>query len=225
MSAHRIAIEMEGSGANGKHLDLQVFLEKVRQLRAFLNSIIKDGDRKQTSLVLVSLSHSSPAILECQPNIKNEPDASVVMACNHYLDLVDTGKAADIPHPVLSAMKILAEMKPNKIARAELRTTGSAPDDVRIWKFDDAFREKLAQARSKDDTQINTIAGKLESINIRGKYTFKIFTWVPSDTSVKCTFPPDMLEQVTAALDKWVSVSGECRNRPGAIVPLRDSGA
>ncbi len=219
MSTHRIVIEMEGPGANGKHLDLQFFLEKVGQLRVFLNSIVKDEDRKQVGLALVGLSHSSPAVLECQPHRKNEPDASVVRACNHYMGLVDTGKAADIPHPILSAMESLAEIKPNKIARAELRTTGSTPDEVHIWKLDDAFRGKLAQARSEDDTQIDTIDGKLEAIDIHGKRTFKIFTWVPFAASVKCTFPQDMLEQVTAALDKWVSVSGECRNRPDAIMP------
>ena len=102
-------------------------------------------------------------------------------------------------------------MKSNKIARAELRTTGSIPDD--------AFREKLAQARNEDDTQVDTIDGKLEAIDIHEKRTFKIFTWAPSVASVKCTFPQDMLEQVTAALGKWVSVSGECRNRPDAIMP------
>ena len=219
MSTHRIVIEMEGPDPNGKHLDLQIFLEKVGQLKAFLNSIVKDEDRKQVGLTLVGLSHSSPAVLECQPYRKNEPDASLVMACDHYLGLVNTGKTANIPHPILSAMENLAELKPNKIARVELRITGSTLDNVHIWKLDDAFRSKLAQARSADDIQINTIDGKLEAIDIHGKRTFKIFTWAPSIASVKCAFPKEMLEQVTGALGKWVSVSGECHNRPDAIMP------
>lgn len=105
---------------------------------------------------------------------------------------------------------------------ARIREIRGDDEDMRVYKLDNQFREKLGNARRLEEKVISTIDGKLEQINIHNNAnTFKIYPSLPGVTSVSCKFPQDLLEHVQGALGSFVSVSGECFYRPDAPFPYK----
>ena len=216
----RVIFKMEGTDENSGHLDLSVLQEKISQFFSLLKSSAKDSGEDGTIFQVVNLSHSSPVTIECEFIGENKLPAT--LAFDYFtknLDSVEAGQTSNFSHTTFDAMENLVKSKTKKIARVELQAIGSTSGYERVWKLDDAFRQKLAEARNEDYVQINTVDGKLEAINIHGKPMFKIFTWLPYVAGVRCIFPQEMLEQVMGALGKLVSVSGKCHNRPDSVIP------
>ena len=220
MTTCRIVLKMEGPAANGNHLELSVFSKKVEQLHNLLNSIIKSDAHEKVVMSIVGLSHSSPATVECTAYLNGEPYPAPAQALLDNLTLVNEEGASHISHPFLSALEQLAEADDKKIACTEIEIRDI--QDIHVFPFDDQFRDKLGKARSAESVETSTIEGKLDEINIHKQpYTFKVYTWSPAVATVQCKFSSELLEQVHGALGKWVSVSGQCFARPGAVMPYK----
>ena len=105
---------------------------------------------------------------------------------------------------------------------AKIRDVRGDDEDMRVYKLDDRFREKLGNARRLEEKVISTIDGKLEQINIHNNAnTFRIYPSLPIASSVNCKFPQELLEHVQGALGSFVSVSGECFYRPDSAFPYK----
>ena len=212
---NRFVFKMEGPEQNDHHLDLSVFVEKIRQ---FLDLLTHSA--KGATFRVVGLSHSSPATLECEPVAKGDLDTNTIFdMVNGTFRLMEEGQARCLSHPVLSDMEHLATISPERIARAEIQTIAGDDEDKRVYKLDERFREKLCEARKVEDRIFSTIDGKLEQINIHNNAnTFKIYTFA---SSVSCKFPKNLLGAVQGALGSFVSISGECFYRPDAAFPYK----
>ena len=113
-------------------------------------------------------------------------------------------------------------MNPENVTRAEINAIGEDDGDIRVYKLDDRFREKLGNARRLEEKMIGTIDGKLEQINIHNNAnTFRIYPSLPAASSVSCKFSQELLEHVQGALGSFVSVSGECFYRPDEPFPYK----
>ncbi len=224
MAEQKIAFILEGPEANGNHLELSVFAEKVGQFLDTLKSRVKDSDKRVTFHV-VKLSHSSPATIVCETRFSDTRrlvDNATFSHINKIFDSVQKCEGRGLSDDSLSALEKLAKLSPDKVARAEIRTIGGVREEPAIYKLDDRFNEKLRRVRSDERTVINTIDGKLEQINIHnGANTFKIYASLPAVFSVRCKFPQDLLGKVQNSLGKFVSVSGECWYRPEAPFPYK----
>ena len=222
MNRQKITLRLEGPDKNDNHLELSVFAEKVRHFLDFLKSSVKDSDADGVVFHVVHLSHSSPATIECEPIGKSLLPSNAVDAIGNNLKLVEAENTRNLSNPVLSAMEQLASLNPENVARAEINAIGEGDEDMRVYKLDDRFREKLGNARRLEEIVIGTIDGKLEQINIHNNAnTFRIYPSLPVASSVSCKFPQELLEHVQGALGSFVSVSGECFYRPDAPFPYK----
>ena len=222
MNRQKITLRLEGPDKNDNHLELSVFAEKVRHFLDFLRSSMKDSDADGVVFHVVHLSHSSPVTIECEPIGKGLLPSNAVDAIGNNLKLVEAENTRNLSNPVLSAMELLASLNPENVTRAEINAIGGDDGDIRVYKLDDRFREKLGNARRLEEMVISTIDGKLEQINIHNNAnTFRIYPSLPIASSVSCKFPQELLEHVQSALGSFVSVSGECFYRPDAPFPYK----
>ncbi len=216
---NKIVFQIEGPEQNNHHLDMSVFVEKTRQFLELLKSIAKDGNADGVVFHVVSLSHSSPATIGCEP--QGQDALAAFNKVDKILNLIEEQQADHLSHPVLSSMENLARYKPQQIARAEVHTVAEEADK-RVYELDDRFRETLSKARSAEEKVTSTIDGKLEQINIHGSAnTFKIYSSLSYMPSVTCKFSDELLGNVQGALGRFVSVWGKCFYRPDAAFPYK----
>lgn len=222
MRKNRLVFKIEGTEKNNHHLELSVFVEKTRQFLDILKKSAKDSGEDGVVFHVVNLSHSSPAIIECEP--RGRDTLAVIAVFNSIgknLNLVAEGQACHLSHLVLTAIEKLAQFSPQKIAQVEIQTISDAEDEG-VYKFDERFRENLVKARSEEEKVVSTIGGKLEQINIhKNANTFRIYPSLPYMSSVACKFPHNLFENVQEALGNFVSVWGDCLYRPDATFPYK----
>ncbi len=222
MTGRKIALTLEGPDKNDNHLELGVFAEKVKQFLDFLKSSVKDSGADGVVFHVVHLSHSSPATIECKPTGNGLPASQAFDAIGNTLNSVEKENTRNLSNPVLSAMEQLARLNPENVTRVEIHAVGEDHEDLRVYKLDDRFREKLGNARRLEERVISTIDGNLEQINIHNNVnTFRIYPSLPGASAVICKFPQELLERVQNALGSFVSVSGECFRRPDSAFPYR----
>ena len=223
MANPKVSFVIEGPDENNGHLELSVFVEKVRHFLDMLNRSTRESVEEGIVFHVVHLSHSSPATVECVPKESNMASATIaVQSIGKNLMDVKTEDSHHLSHTVLSSMEQLANFSLTKIARAEVRIMEGDNDIEQIYKLDDKFKEQLSRARHQEDRVISTIDGRLEQINIHNNVnTFRIYASVPASYSVNCGFPPNLLENVQSSLGSFVSVSGECFYRPDALFPYK----
>ena len=223
MIRKKIAFHIEVPDKSNSHLEMSVFVEKIKQFLSLLNGSLKESNVKEVVFHVVGLSHSSPAIIECEPIGKDmKTSVAAFDTVGKNLNCVRTDNARILSNTVLSPMENLSKFNPAKIARAEIRMNGSGNGDGQTYKLDDKFRECLIKARDKEERLISTVDGKLEQINIHNKANkFTIYPTLSTSSSVTCKFPQKLLEEVQNTLGSLVSVSGECVYRPDAILPYK----
>ena len=204
-------------------MELSVFVEKIKQFLSLLNGSLKESNVKEVVFHVVGLSHSSPAIIECEPIGKDmKTSVAAFDTVGKNLNCVRANNARILPDAVLSAMENLSKFNPAKIARAEIRMNGIGNGDEQTYKLDDRFRKCLIKARNEEERLISTVDGKLERINIHNKANnFTIYPTLSTSSSVTCKFPQELLEEVQNALGSLVSVSGECVHPPNEILPYK----
>lgn len=222
MPRRKIILTLEGPDKNDNHLELSVFVEKIRHFLDFLKSSVKDIGADGVVFHVVHLSHSSPATIECEPIGKGLLSSNAFDAIGNSLNFVEEENTRNLSNAALSAMEQLASLNPENVARAEINAVGEDDGDIRVYKLDDLFREKLDNARRLEEKVISTIDGKLEQINIHNNAnTFRIYPSLSVASSVSCKFPQELLEHVQGALGSFVSVSGECFYRPDSAFPYK----
>lgn len=222
MSKPKVTLAIEGPDCNNGHLELSVFAEKIRHFLHLLNENAKEEGAAGVAFHVVHLSHSSPAIIECEPVAGNVQADAAVHAVGRSLMDVEKKNSQNLSHAVLSSMEQLAKFSATKVAWAEIGISESDHESERIYKLDHRFKEQLSLARHQEDKIISTIDGRLEQINIHNNVnTFRIYTSSPTFDSVNCRFPPKLLEKVQSSLGAFVSVSGECFYRPEAPFPYK----
>ena len=222
MTVDRIILKIEGPEANRRHVELPVFLEKVRNFYRMLTANIKSDERKGIALNVVQLSHSSPAIVGCQPTVNGQPYTPLIRNIGETLYAVKEGRLDQLNDDFLSAMEKLAKDEPKKIMSSEIQITGTNQEDWHVCRLDDEFRAKLVQARSEEHIEISTIDGVLEEINIHSNpHTFKIYDASFASVTIRCQFPKELVGDVQSALGCGVFVSGEFFYRPNAKIPYK----
>ena len=223
MAGPKVVFVMEGPDENDGHLELPVFVEKVRHFLDMLNRSVKESVDEVVVFHVVHLSHSSPVTIECVPRASDvESPTAAVQAIGGSLMDVKSENFQNLSHAVLSAMEQLAKFSPAKVSHAEVRIVENGHDGEQVYRMDDWFKEQLRRARHQEDRVISTIDGRLEQINIHNNVnTFRIYASPPASYSVNCGFPPYLLETVQSSLGAFVSVSGECFYRPDAPFPYK----
>ncbi len=221
-SKSKIQYKMEGPEQNNHHLELSVFIKKTRQFLDLLKSSAKDSGQDEVAFHVVYLSHSSPFIVECQPFANGKPDIDTMQYINELLNYAATGQSDKINNNVLVQLNRLAKPEPKNMTSSEIVVFRKNLEEGDIYRLDDQFHAKLENPRNGKYSEINTVDGILETINIHRKpYTFRIYDASFNSAVIKCEFPPALLSQVQGALGRGVFVSGEFFHRQSASVPYK----
>ena len=216
-----LILKIEGSAQYNHHLEFSVFVAKIKQFLNLLKNSAKEGGATDGDFYIVSLSHSSPATIICEPIGKNIFAPTAFNSVIKNLNLVREGQTHNLSHAMLSGMEQLARYDPQKISWLEIQAV-KGDEDKEIYILDDNFRENLSRARSTEERVVSTLDGKLEEVNIHGgANTFKIYSSLPHISPVTCEFSNDLLAIVQRALGRFVSVWGQCFYRPGATSPYK----
>lgn len=222
MRKNRFIFTIEGPDENNQHLELAVFTRKIGQFLNFLKGSARESGNDGIKFHVVGLSHSSPSTIECETVGKGRADTAMAFnSIRENLDSVEKGQTQNFSNDILSAMESLADIKPEKIARAEIRAIYGEELEERqsVYKLDENFRKQLNEARKFEEKVVTSVDGKLEKINIHNNVnTFTIYTFF---SPVACKFPRDLLGEVQGALGFFVSVWGECSYRPDAAFPYK----
>ena len=220
VSKNRVIFRMEGPEQYNHHLELSVFVEKTKQFLDLLKINANEVGEKGATFHVVSLSHSSPATIECEP-MEESTSPAIFNRVTKSLNLVKDEKPCHLSHPEQSVMGNLVQYDPKKIAWMEIHTI-EENKDKQIYKLDDHFRKILSEARSAEERVFSTLDGKLEQINIHdNKNIFTIYSSLPHASPVSCKFSNDLLSEVQGALGHFVSIWGECSYRPEAAFPYK----
>ena len=158
----KIVFKIEGTEKASGHLELSVFVGKIRQFLDFLKISAKDSGADDTVFQVVKLSHSSPVTIECEPIGKN---AAVAFfdSVRKNLNLEETHNLSD---PALSSMEKLADFNPQKIAWAEIQVIGDDIKDKHVYQLDDRFRKTLRAARGNEEAEIQVIGDDIKDKHV-----------------------------------------------------------
>lgn len=217
-----ISYEVEGPEADDGHLELSVFLKQVSLFHKLLTGSVKNSEHKGVKFRVVSLSHSSPATVTCQGvGSDKRPSPVAISTVKKILNAVHKNKTNDLDNECLSVVEKLMVLSP-KIARHRISIAEEGSYDGLVYELDDEFRVKLSRARDEEHTDISTVGGILEAVNIHHQpYTFNIYDSGLGSAAIQCQFEDWRLEQVQDALGHNVYVRGRCFYRPNKSIPYK----
>jgi len=225
---NRISLELMGLDENEGHLDLVVFSRKVRYLHEFIKVNVEEYAIKQgipsdqIAIRVVNLQHNSPAQVVCEAVCPSDPHKTPFEELVNTLKSVKSGNTSNISYESVSALKNLALGSASEIHRAELEVKDGEEKNSYKLSFDHDFVKevkKMERLINEEGVILSTIGGKLEQINLHNNTnTFKIYDAILG-YSIECKFPKTLREDAMKAIDKSVSVFGECKYRLHANFP------
>lgn len=225
---NRLSFKLEGLAENGGHLDLAVFSGKVLDLHNFIKVnmeeyAIKQGiPSDQIAIRVVNLEHNSPAQVVCEAVCTSDPHKTPFEEVVNALQSVRSGNIGSVSYESVSALKNLAVGRASEIYHAELEIKNGEEKNAYKLSFDPDFLmevKKMEKLINTEEIILSTVDGKLEQINLHNNTnTFKIYDTVLG-YSIECKFSKALREDAMKAIDRSVSVFGECKYRLHANFP------
>jgi len=219
---NRISLELMGLDENDGHLDLVVFSQKIRDLHKLIKVNVEEYASKQgipsdqIAIRVVNLQHNSPAQVVCEAVCTSGPHKAPFEELVNTLKSVRSGNTGNISYEYVSALRNLALGRASEIHHAELEINNGEDKNSYKLSFDHDFVkevEKVERLINTEEIILSTVDGKLEQINLHNNTnTFKIYDTVLG-YSIECKFPENLREEAVKAIDKSVSVFGECKYR------------
>ena len=221
MPDNTIKLILEGRDEDGR-VDLALFLQELDALKSVLlaaDHTVHQGRQSNIRYVVSDLSHSSPAMVAILPkyageNAGEDRSGEVLDHLARTAEQVGSGRIPDnADRELLERLRILYDGGREKCRRATLV--------LRDQPFEMTERAALAavQALGEEETELGSIEGALEKINIHGEA--RVFTIYPAigPRQVRCVFPDDLRQRAIDSLGQRVSVSGLIKYRPLADFP------
>lgn len=208
LDSNRITVEIHPSDDETK-VRLSDFLAKLGALKDALAQTerLLYGDDAQVELRVVELGQKSPPYVTIEAWAAGEfhgRERPLLDAFLRNLDALELGEesvrtAMDLP--ALTAYRNLAPAKGGRVA--ELRISGGGV----VRRIDRTFAGRVTQVVGPDELAEGSVLGALEMINFHRVPRFAIFQTIRG-RKVTCNFTPELKEQVIAALERYVKVTG-----------------
>lgn len=219
MASNKFAITLKGDEAD-EMLRLRDFVDQLGAFKKVLNQIelFLFPDKPQDLYFVISkLTMNSPITVEFEAVSKNKNinyGPKIVEKLGNDLDHIVNGKRPPQSNlELLETYKILGEPSKRHIAGLTLNF-----NDKKI-EITSAFETIIDNLVGPDHIEIGSMLGDLEYINLHHKTNqFKIYP-VVGPVSVKCHFKPSLLNDVLAAINRYVSVSGALHYKKGEKFP------
>lgn len=219
MASKKISIQLTGRFDDQKNPRADEFL---RQLGAVLD-ILKELDyrfmKKRRASVyyrIVEAYSKSPMTIVLEP-VAIDPDVDYGDAIAerfgaHLRSFTKKIMPDDVDYDLREKYLVALENVNGNLTRMRVSVDGEvATITGKVAAF--VRPEELA-----DKEAVDTISGKLETIQLHSKREFRIYP-VLGAPSILCLFSENLRDAVTGNIDKWVAVTGNVRYKGGSRFP------
>lgn len=213
---NRISILIEGPPEARGDVGLGVFISALSAFQVALRSMKSPSGRPRSAFSVADLSHSSPAtvVLAERTRGRNLPwQASALMDTLQRVRAWPGSKGrpliADVDVDTLVSLRELTALLKKNVTRLEIYTP------MATARIDRDFDCALEAALGFDEVYRGLVAGRLERVNLHNDRTFYVYPTV-GPAKVACEFDEELRGDVTAAVDRYVTVTGELRKRSGS---------
>lgn len=202
-------LEIEGEADDQHSIWLNAFADQIKALYTVLTGLgnhYAPGEKNQ--LRILNLTRTNPAQVEIEVVNQSHPASPI-----HLLDRAEyvfTSLAKGVVPEELGTSALTAIENFSKPVGKKFTALRWYHGDVAI-DISSTFASLAKARRSAYFTEIGSIDGRLEQINVHGpKREFSIYPAV-GPSSVTCVFPEDLKEDAISALDHKVTVYGTLR--------------
>ena len=213
MAARIITIQIQGAPEDDYHVRLSDLLKKLESLRTALRQtegLVTGDDSSIVEYRVVNLSHNSPAtlVLEAVPIDPRMHRSIATTTVNKFISnlnqILSKGKVSNkVDSHTLESYRNLASSE-QRITEFKITSNKQSIE------IDNLFKEKVTEIIGEDETELGSVSGQLEWLNLHNNNTFHIYPTVGAK-KINCSFRAALKAQVISAIDQHVRVFGELR--------------
>jgi hypothetical protein len=222
-----ITLSVEGLDAEGGHVKVDEFLEKLTNLLTALNGIDRlVGETGSPSLYyrIVDASHSSPFKITLEPvvrkNIKKVKKDIVQRCHSRFFGEISAIKRREPVSPDIDN-RLLEHLRDLTIGIGQDFKTVTISNGHERVELDREFETNLKTLLDEEDVSYGGIEGMLEAVNIHGAARRVWIYPKIGEERVRCDFLPGTSDQIKEALGHHVRVTGLKFFRATSPFPFR----
>ena len=219
-ASNRLTLRLIGTPEDNGDVRFDAF---IRQLNAVRDALI-ETDRvishgRSVYYRVVDLRHLSPSTVELEAvPIDGEQEDTAGMVVDTFYTAVskiqDEGYAPpELDYEALEKFKNLTGLLGTEITKATFTHDGNT------MELSESLSENVDKILGPDEYEIGSVAGMLHHLNLHSKP--KVFTIYPTAgrPRLRCTFPEEKRDEVIAAVDQYVRVTGRLKSKMGTAHP------
>lgn len=209
--SNRITLRLTGAEEDIGHVRFNTFLKQLEAVQDALNEtdrIVSQG--RSVYYRVVSLDHRSPASVQLEAVPLNGSIEAPMVVLDTFYDTVARIQFAseapeDFDYEALQKYKKMVGFLDRGIVEAIISRNG---DEVQLSKD---LSRNVDLILGPDEYEMGSVSGMLHHVNLHGNQ--KVFTVYPiaGRPKLKCIFTEDKRDQVTKAVDHYVSVFGRLK--------------
>lgn len=216
---HRLRLVIEGMATEGGHVRFEDFVLELNRFRSALNKMGRHLGGGKLGYRVVTLSHSSPAVVELEPVRQRHDPALHERAQDRVLralQLVEDHEVVpdDIPRSVLTDLRNLGRPVGKSIRSITATSNG------RSVQISSSLAPRIELSLTPAEASLGAVEGMLEAINVHGEE--QAIFWIYPESRpgrVRCVISKDLEEKAIKYIKRAVRVPGELSYRPGEPFP------
>jgi len=228
-SEHTIALCLEGTATDNKHVRLDDFLTQLQSLQDALNCIDNEANGRTTLYYrVVDLKHSSPATVKIEPvlresfrkaGIKSKYRNSVQIVHHRFFDSLrairyESRKIENTTEETVDAFGELIDGLGKRFS------SGSIYNSDANVPLDFELSQNIEQLIKPGFVSHGSVVGNLLSISFARNNRFYLYPQI-GPTSIACHFSDEMEKKARACIKRTVRVFGQKYFRPNTGQPFR----
>jgi len=210
-----VTVKLIGRDEDGGAVRLNDFASFCRVVSRSLRIVAQatgDADAVEQRIVSMEAASATMTIDMAKPGLPEKPAIAVANLFRATVTQLRQGKNIDgrFSHDDLVSLRELS----NPVLKKGLRVF------IEDEPIDTQFAASVDKLLGMTIDSEGDVSGRLERVNIRGRYEFVVYPPVFT-RGVVCTFSAEMFPEVQAALGRFITASGTLKFRPNREVPDR----
>lgn len=220
MKTKALSVSLEGRPDDNGDVRIGDFLEFLSDTLRCLRAVDRklSGKEKLSTDYKITGLHRGSASVELQPipyERAEDYTAKIIEIFTEGVVLLERGQAPpSFDRAMLEDFKTLAKPLSRRVAKIEIR---SGRRKIPVTKQLEVNIEKII---GEDIKSAGSIAGQLDVVNVHEKNLFYIYP-VVGPARIGCQFPDELLDEVRAAIKKYITVSGTLRYKQNEVFPYQ----
>lgn len=212
MANNRITIVINGKEEDGGDVRFDDFIKQLAAIRRTLSEVDEDISKSTKPSVyyrVVDLRHQSPATIELEGvSLREESEVTPELVLSSFvggINAVQEGREPEVSfsYSTLQSIKELVSFVGDKVTGLTISQNGTS------LALSKTISSQIDEILGQDRISSGSAKGKLDQINLHSGNVFTIYPILGG--KIRCVFPNELLEEVQAALGRYVTVSGRLK--------------